>query len=474
MSSSLNLARYLAHFALEQCAPEALPPAAVVIAKEMMVNAAAVGLAGAAQAEGQAITRFAQEMGGNGKCTIIGQGLRTSPALAALANGLMMHLLDFDDEIIPGGIHPSSIIFPVVMALGELNGGPGREVLAAFVLGCEVMAKLGVARSSNGSLSESAGAVGAAAAAGRLLGLDAAELAPAIALAAGGELLAVGAEASARGEPSEPLRPGVDVAGLAGPGRAWRQGRAAMNGVMAALLARQGLTGAVGQTSAGSQGKDSGYGWGYGNVAPEADIFARLGQPYAVLSPGVSLKLYPCASPAHTAIDVVLQLAQQYRIAPENIAAAQVGVTPAALAALPFPTPNSGWEARFCLGYIVAATLTYGPPLIDNFTDGAAQDHRVRQLMGRIAVEATETPSRAIPYPCSLAVTLRDGRRLRHRVEFARGQPELPLSAEELTAKFLYCSRYILPPDHIDEAVTQLRDLENVENTTSLFSALGG
>ena len=74
-----------------------LPTAAVEISKDMMVNAAAVGLAGAAQTGGLAITRFAQEMGGNGKCTIIGMGLRTSPMYAALANGAMVRLLDFDD-----------------------------------------------------------------------------------------------------------------------------------------------------------------------------------------------------------------------------------------------------------------------------------------------------------------------------------------------------------------------------------------
>ena len=468
----------LTQFALEQSAFDALPPAVVTVAKEMMVNAAAVGLAGAAQAEGQALTRFVQEMGGNGHCTIIGKGLRTSPVYAALANGVMIHLLDFDDEIIPYRSHPSSVIFPVVMALGEMHGGAGPDVLAAFVLGCEVMSKLEAALGPDAALSDVAGAIGAAVAAGRLLGLDAAGLEQAVSRAGVGGVDGVVRQAhhertlnqahherTSNQAHQEPVSNGPGTAaGLAGPGRAYRPGRAAMQGVMAAMLSRPGLA-----ESGGSAGGRLDW-----DADRMTDFCAGLGHPYAVINPGVSLKLYPCAAPAHTAIDAALQLAQQYRIDPDGIESVQVAVTPAALAALPFPTPGNGGEARFCLSYIVAAALTYGHPLIDSFTDAAAQDGRVRGLMDRVAVEATERASGAMPYPCSLALTLRDGRQLRHRVEVARGQPELPLSPEELDAKFLYCSRYILPPDHIEEAITRLRDLENIENTTGLFSVLGG
>ena len=475
MPPTPNIPHHIAKFVLEQSSYDALPANVVTIAKEMMVNAAAVGLAGAAQQDGHTVTRFVQDMGGNGKCTIIGKGLRTSPVYAALANGAMIHLLDFDDEVIPNRSHPSSVIFPVVMALGEMNGIAGPEVLAAFVLGCELTSKLGAALAENGRL---AGAIGAAAAAGRLLGLNSEQLAQAVGLACVGSQISVhpepveergGSTGSPRADNPMVSSPRTDnfgqsADGLAGPARAYGQGRAAMNGVMAAMLVKQGLGNPVGLSSIFS----------HGNAGDLADFWASLGNPYDIVSPGVSLKLYPCASQAHTAIDAALQLAQQYRVAPEQLAAVKVGVTAAALESLPFSTPANGWEARFCLSYIVAVALAYGQPLIDNFTDAAVQDSRVRQLMDLVTVAATETASRSIPNPCSVAITLNDGRQIRHRVEFARGQPELPLSPEELDAKFLYCSRYILPPDHIEEAVTRLRDLENIENTTGLFSVLGG
>ena len=170
----------LTQFVLDRRAPAVLPAAALDVAKEMLVNAAAGGLAGAAQEGGFAVTRFAQEMGGNGKCTLIGKGLRTSPVYAALANGLMIALLDFDDAIGSGPGHPSAVLFPPVMAVGEMNGSPGREVLAAFILGSELAAKL-----SHILPPDAAKAAAAAAAAGYLLDLDDEQLESALALAAG-------------------------------------------------------------------------------------------------------------------------------------------------------------------------------------------------------------------------------------------------------------------------------------------------
>jgi hypothetical protein len=95
-------------------------------------------------------------------------------------------------------------------------------------------------------------------------------------------------------------------------------------------------------------------------------------------------------------------------------------------------------------------------------------------MMDRVSVAATETPTRLIPNASAIAINLSDGRRLQHRGEFARGQPQLPLDPEELDAKFLYCSRYILPADHIEEAIDSFRNLEKIENVTGMASVLGG
>lgn len=458
------LLQNIARFAAKGSDFDQLSPELLHISKEMMVNAAAVGLAGAAQADGHTVTKFAQDMGGNGRCTIIGKGLRTSPVYAALTNGVLIRLLDFDDEMPENLSHPGSAVFPVVMALGEMNGLPGQDVLAAFAAGCEVVSRLqSLAVASNETTGEidsqlmvfsgTAASLGAAAAAGKLLRLSEPGILQALLLASsnsGGNL----------------------TVGDAGPAQAFGYGKAAMTGTMSALLVQQGL-----QATPEFQGPET----ELLTTASPKESSARagsletdLGKPFDAISHGVSLKLYPCTSQAHSVIDAALQLLQQYRFSGDDVSEVRVGVTPGALAALPFPAPANGWQARACVSFVVATALTHGHPLIDNFSDSATANQQVREMMERVSVEATETPMTSIPFPSSVAISLDDGRQLSHRSEFARGLADLPLTTEELDAKFLYCSRYILPPDHIEEAVTRLRDLENIENTTGLFSVLGG
>ena len=220
----------LAQFALDNNSFDRLPAEVVDRSKEMMVNAAAVALAAAAQPEGRTLTQFVQEMQGNGKCTIIGMGLRTSPIYAALANGTMIHLLDFDDEIFQRGVHPSSTVLPVVLALGELNGYAGKDVLSAYALGCEVIAKLGGICDPVWPLDSVAGNIGATVAAALLLGLEGGQIEGALGIACG--------------------EAGGIQANLATGSRALQCGRAAMNGIMAATLAQRGFTGATGSATA--------------------------------------------------------------------------------------------------------------------------------------------------------------------------------------------------------------------------------
>ena len=487
----MGATQLLVRHVMEHSAYDLLPAQVVATAKEMMLNAAAAALAAAAQPDGQRITEFVQEMGGNGKCTIIGRGLRSSPVYAALANGLMVHLLDFDDVIIPSGIHPSCTVFPVVMAIGEMNGSPGRDVLAAFVQGCEVTSKLagllfpGLLSQDNppGATSPTggwhadaiAGTIGATVAAGLLLGLSQEQLEEALGTAAG--------QAS-----------GIQANRFTAA-RALQCGSAAMNGVMAARLSQQGLSGA---RNIMESARESVGGWaalfasGNQKIGQEIgeELVRLLSRSWDIQNPGVTLKLYPCHIASHTAIDAALQLAQLHGmkpgmkpgmepgprpgIDPNQMVKVQVSITPAAMAELPFATPRNGWEARFCPSYIVAVALLHGHPLIDFFSDSALEDREVRALMDRISVEATQPASGLAPYPTTVSIELENDQLIRQTTDFARGQPQLPLEQQELDAKFLYCSRYILPPDHIEEAIDSFRGLENIENITGMASVLGG
>ena len=123
-----------------------LPPAVAELCREMMLNAAGAALAGAAHPDGVALARVVREMGGNGRSTIIGMGMRTSPVYASLVNGTLVRLLDYDDNAVGTGAHVTAAVFPPVMALGEMHGYSGRDVLSAFAAGCEIAARLSTAR----------------------------------------------------------------------------------------------------------------------------------------------------------------------------------------------------------------------------------------------------------------------------------------------------------------------------------------
>ena len=410
----------------------AVPPPVAELCREMMLNAAGAALAGAGHPDGIALARVVREMGGNGRSTIIGMGMRTSPVYASLVNGTLVRLLDYDDNTVNTGAHCTAAVFPPVMALGEMHGYAGQDVLSAFAVGCEVTARFSAAGSTNGS----AGAVGAAVASSMLLGLDAEGLASAIGLAVD----------SASGDA------GYGSAGAA----ALAEGRAAMQGMIAALSAEAGIDGATTGTTIGT-----------------AD-FADLGVHWRLEDPGVTIRLYPCHSASHSVIDAILGLAQLHRFEPSDVSSMHVGVTASTTEQLPNVLPSDGWQARRSIGFIAAATLCHGAPLINFFSDPAVHDEGVRAMMERTSVEATLPASPLALDPAEVAITLTDGRTLRHRIDHPRGSPAMRLDVEELDAKFLYCTRYILPADHIDEAVSSFRDIAEIENVTGMASVLGG
>ena len=452
----MAITHVIARHITEQGGFESLKTEAVEIAKEMMLNAAAVSLAAAAQPDGQVITKFVQEMGGNGKCTIIGQGLRSSPAYASLANGLMVRLLDFDDEIIPLGIHPSCTVFPVVMALGEMIGSTGQDIIRAFVNGCNVTSKLSRLLSENNNLISTNSpdmkltpeVIGSTVAAGIILGLNSNQLEHALTIS------------------SDYIHGMVD--NITRSSSALISGQIAMQGVISGRLAQLGLSDPKNPHSNLDRL------FNCDTTQSETELLSYLSSSPDITEPGVTLKLYPCNSASHSVIDATLQLVQLHRIEPKQIKRVHVSITETAMKKLRFSNPVNDWEARSSTGYITAIALLHGHPLIDFFSGSALEDSEVRLFMDRISVEATEEKSPLSPYPSTISIELDNGQNIYQTTDFARGQPQLPLEQEELDAKFLYCSRYILPPDHIEEAIDSFRGLENIANITGMASVLGG
>ena len=438
-TSEPDFTQRVARFAAEVANnPDDLPGPVADVCRDMMLNAAAAALAGAAHPDGTALARGLRAMGGNGRSTIIGMGQRTSPVYAALVNGTLIRVLDFDDNLVEVGetdaglVHATAAVFPAVMALGEMHGYPGNAVLAAFAVGCEIIARL----STVPQIANAAGSIGAATASAMLFAPEQSTIANAIGIASTSAKTGIGYRSA--GAASIP------------------EGHAAMHGVLAAITAAEGIQ--------ASPAHDLG----------EHDALQGLARDWRLLDPGVTVRLYPCHSAGHSVIDAALGLLQLHRFDSSEIVSAHVGVTAETMRELSDVLPADGWQARTSIGFIAAATLCHGQPLINFFSDAAVRDEGVRSVMERISVEATLTASPLAPHPAEVVVNLNDGRTLRHRVDHPRGTPAMPLDPEELEAKFLYCTRYILPADHIDEAIASFRGIADIENVTGMASVLGG
>lgn len=457
----MGLTSRLAAFAVDTEFAD-LPPDVVSVSTEMMLNAAGVGLAGSREDEGRILTAYVERSGASPRSTVLGAAFRSSPEGAALANGTMVHVLDFDENVERRANHPSNVLLPTVMAVGEDLGSTGQAVVAAFAIGCEISTKLGAigdldeqfpTMSSFGwQMMAVAGTFGAAAAAGRLLGLGQTEMENAFGLACS---QAAGLQVN-HGTSAKSIQAG------------W----SAMRGIQCATLAGQGCTGARDGIEA-----ENGFLAAYRRDATiDEDAFiARLGHPFDIIDPGVRLKIYPCGSLTHVSIEALLRLRDDHAFSAEEVRSVRVSV-PARWdhSVYPVTHPQTGLEAKFSIAYCIAVTLVDGAPQARHFTDAAVHDPAVGRLLDLVTVVADELPTPTASRPSTVTVELADGRVLTHRAEFAKGHQNNPVTVRELDAKFLACSQDVLTAPVARELISGFRDLPIASDVRPLFSKLAG
>ncbi|GIX49343.1 MAG: hypothetical protein KatS3mg131_3554 [Candidatus Tectimicrobiota bacterium] len=435
---------------------EQLPAAAVTQAKRAFLDTIGVTLAGHREEAGRLITAWVKEAGGCQEATVLGTDLCTSPALAALANGTLGHALDFDDVTAHMRGHPSVPVLPVALALGEALGASGTEVITAYVLGVEVEAKLGKAMGSalprhGWHPTAVLGTFGAAAAAAKLLGLDVQQTQMALGIAAS---KAAGLRRNF-GTMTKPLH----------------AGEAARGGLEAAQLAQRGF-------SADPEILEGRFSFfttfvGEGECKPEAAV-EDFGQPYEIVSPGLGVKPYPSCRQTHRAIDAMLALVQAHGLKPEAVSEIVCQCSAVLLDFLIHHRPTTGLQGKFSMEYCLAAALVYGRLGLEQFTDASVQDPRVQALIPRVRLEHpdAERPDWEGKQADVVEVVLHDGRRLRQRVEVPKGDPQQPLTWEELVAKFRDCTTSLLSEAQVAAAVEQIAHLEELAALPSLLDNL--
>jgi 2-methylcitrate dehydratase PrpD len=418
-----------------------LPPAVVEAARRSMADWLGTAIRGAAEPLANALAAVIAITGGERQATVVGRALRTSTLMASLANGAQSHALDFDDTHLPSIVHGAAPVAPVVLALGEWRHATGAQALAAFVAGFEVETRigrvLGRALADRGwHVTGLLGHFGAAAAAGKLLGLDAGRLAHALGIAG---TQAAGLEQSF-GTMSKPLHPG----------------KAAMNGLLAALLAREGFTGATAMLD-GPRG-----------LAPTflgaADLGAAVedfGKRFEILEN--STKPYAACHLTHATIDAARAL--RGRVVPDAVATIRCHVHPLVLEVANHTTPRTGLEAKFSVAFCATMGLLRGDAGEREFSEASLGDPVVAGLMARVTPEADTSLGMGA---ARMSVRLADGRVLEERVSAARGTADNPLTRDELEAKFRRLAEVVLPAARVTELVAALRGLADLPDMAEL------
>ena len=452
MGLTRDVAEWIARTSIDDA-----PAAVVDAAKSAIIDTVAVILAGASEPVTRIVAAAVAEDGASPVADRLGVRLRTSMEGAAFVNGVSGHALDYDDVNRSAIGHPSVVILPAALAAAQGVGASGRALIEAYVLGVEVMTKLGRAMGTahyrtGWHATSTLGTLGAAMAAGKVLGLEPEALEHALAIAV--------SEASGSrqnfGTMTKPFHPG----------------HAARSGVLAARLARKGMTGdtAILEAPLGYFALFS-----YGEARLDG-IRDALGNPYDVLSPGMNVKRYPCCYATHRAADAVLALVQEHELRAGDVEAAEVVVPPGGLAAVTRDRPRTGLEGKFSLPYVVAAAILDGRVTLDTFTDEMVQRPEAQTLLR--AVRPVEDPGIPVEFNAIeegyvvVKIRRRAGAVLERRVDYPRGAPQNPLSRDELRAKFRDCARQVLSPEESEWALALLESLEDLPRLDDLVAAL--
>jgi 2-methylcitrate dehydratase PrpD len=388
-----------------------------------------------------------------GNAGVFGDAARYTPAGAAFLNGALAHSLDFDDTHAAGSLHPGAPVIPAALAAGDMTGASGADVLAAIIAGYEVTCRVALALPAGEHYDRgyhptaTCGAFGAAAAAARVFGLD-----------AGGVASALGTVLSQTAGSLQFLANGAWT-------KRFQVGWAALNGLMAATLVREGFKGAT-EALEGKHGFMHAYA---PNPTPERAI-QDLGQVWELMHTAV--KPYPSCRYGHAGIDAALALRAANDIEPSEITAIRLGLPKAGMLLIGAPAakkanPENVVDGQFSGPFVISAALATGAMGWDSYA--LLNDPMVRSLLPKVACEFD--PEIEAEYPANMSGKLTIQARDQifvQKIVVPKGEPGNFLSEDELRAKFAGLTEAILGADR----AATLADSVLAINTTADISTL--
>ena len=441
---------------------EDFTPEAKELAKRCILDGVGVILAGHMEASARTVRNYVLSIEGKEESTILGKGKIRVPAhLAALVNGTAGHALDWDDTALSKTSDRTVLLHPTLpplvagLAIGETLEISGRDLITAFLVGFEVECKIAEAIHPDHWLrgfhtSNTCGIFGATTAAAKLLGLSLNQVRSALGVATS-------------------LAAGV-IVNLGTMAKPLHMGRAAENGIVSARLAALDF-----EAHLDALEEQKGFFHAFaGGFNPEK-ISAKLGRPFSIIDPGVSIKPYPCGVVGHPAMDAMRELVIQHDLRPEEVEHIKVATGSNVLppkGPLRYKKAQTLLQAKFSVPFQMASMVIRRKAGMMEFSDEFVQSPAVQKMMDR--VEAIIDPEidalGADKIVSVIDVRMKDGRMFRGKSdEHYRGGPRNPLSREELIEKFNDCVQQILKPDQARELLETIESLERLDSISTLI-----
>ncbi len=464
MTSNIDSSRLMARMAAEIVYDD-LPVQAVEATRNDLLDTLGVAIAGRAAPGCREVCSLVLGNYGADQATVWGSGRKAAAAEAAWANGTMAHALDFDDTHDPSVLHAGVSVIPAALAAAELTGGiSGREFIAAVTIGLDWVCRMGVATTvgpvaSGWMYTSLFGFFGATAAVGRVMKLDADQMAHAIGItyaqAAGNTQCMIDGSLTKRMQP----------------------GFAARAAVTSAMLARAGITGTInsfdGQSGLFRICLDGRY---------DRDVLLhRLGEHFHGAE--LSFKPYPACRYTHPAIEATLDMMKESRIEAGTIEHIDVGVNEHAFGNVCTPLevktrPRTIVDAQFSIPFCIATAIVKGEVFVPHFTAEALRDEEVLEVAAKVrpavdpAIQASH--GREIS-PVAISIRLKNGESRTRYLETAKGGIDNPMSFDELAAKVRQCATYAgFQPTHpmAERLIGLTRTLETLPDVRALATAM--
>ena len=457
-----EITKELIHY-LWMLEPSHLAPEVVDRAKYLLLDYLGVAIRGSQTDSAQAVARMVEHAGSTGPSTVIGTPRKASPGAAALANGTSAHSIELDDTHQAGSIHLGVVMYSVAIALSEsLPGIDADRFLAAVVAGYEAAARLGMAVQPKEHYglgfhpTATCGVFGAAVTASKLLGLSEDQMLSAFGIA--GSMAAGSLEFLASGAWTKRIHPGL----------------ASQNGIQAALLAAEGFRG----PTTILEGRD-GFLHGYSRDAQPELVTGGLGQSFEILRTAV--KPHACCRYMQTPIDALIELARKYEIQPDDVTQIEVAVLEAGWSLVAEPkdrkfTPESIVDAQFSMPFGAAVAVLDKSAGLEQFAEEKMRSPEVRRLMGRVVLVKDARIEKNFPteWRSRVVVYLANGERYENFVRFPKGDPENPLSWDELAAKFRSLAGGVLPAYQCTQIESRVRALSNAGDLRPIWALTTG